>query len=186
MKETKNKLSPITIILHWIIALAIITLLGVGIYMKENEVFSLYGIHKSVGVSIFILILLRVIWRIAKGWPEPVRQFQPIEQLLSKTVLYILLIGTLLMPISGFVMSAAGGHGVKVFGVELVAANPDPAKEGEVIPHNGTVAGISHSLHGWVGYLMLIALLLHIAGAVKHHHIDKDNTLRRMLGRSET
>ena len=69
-----------------------------------------------------------------------------------------------------------------VFGFELVAANPDPADPTKVIPHNGALAGMAHTAHGVVGTVMVVAVVLHIAGAWKHHLVDKDNTLKRMLG----
>ena len=75
MNETKDKLSSVTILLHWVVAVTIIALLGVGIYMTENEAYSLYDIHKAVGVIIFLLIIARVFWRIKQGWPPPVRQY---------------------------------------------------------------------------------------------------------------
>ena len=183
MKETKDKLSSMAIHLHWIVAVTIITLMSVGIYMSENEAFALYGVHKSVGVLIFLFIMIRVVWRLKQGWPEPVRQYEPMEQALSKVVHYVLLIGTVLMPISGFIMSAAGGYGVSVFGLELFAANPSPVNPGEMVPLNAGAAETGHVLHSLVGYVMLVAIFLHIAGALKHHLIDKDRTLHRMLGR---
>ena len=159
-----------------------IGLLATGIYMKENEVFALYPWHKSFGVLIATFIVLRVIWRIKAGWPSPVRNYTSIEKLLSKIVHYVLIIGTVLMPISGFIMSAMGGHGVDFFGMELVARNPDPADPKEVIALNGTLAGIGHNIHEFAGIAILVGIILHVVGALKHHIIDKDGTLRRMLG----
>ena len=86
------------------------------------------------------------------------------------------------MPVFGFLMSAMGGHGVDLFGLELVACNPDPTNPREVIALNSTIAGIMHTMHFLAGYTLIGAVVLHIAGAFKHHIIDKDNTLRRMLG----
>lgn len=180
--DTKEKLSPITISLHWIVALTIIALLGIGIYMANAHVYSLYPIHKSVGVCIFAVILLRVIWRIKNGWPEPVSEYKKIEQLGSKIAHYVLLIGSVIIPLSGMMMSGLGGHGIKVFGLELMARNPDPNNAQEVIPINGALAELGSVLHEYVSYIIIAALVLHIAGAFKHHIIDKDGTLIRMLG----
>lgn len=180
--DTHNKLSSNTLILHWIVGIMMIGLIATGIYMEENEVFALYPWHKSIGVLIVIFVLPRVFWRIKNGWLSPVSDYTNIEKTLSKLVHYLLIIGTVLMPISGFIMSAAGGHGVEFFGVELVARNPDPVNPKEVIAHNGAVAGFAHSMHKIAGIAILFAVILHVVGALKHHIADKDGTLRRMLG----
>jgi cytochrome b561 len=79
-------------------------------------------------------------------------------------------------------MSSLGGHGVAVFGIEVVARNPDPADPSSALAHNEAMASFFHFVHHWVGYLLIGALALHVSGALKHHLIDKDGTLRRMLG----
>ena len=116
------------------------------------------------------------------GWPVPAGDHQRWEHLLARAIHWLLIIGTVLMPISGFLMSSLGGHGVAVFGFELVPPNPDPANPDKVVAHNEMLAGLSHQVHGAAGVTMIVALLLHVAGALKHHVIDKDGTLRRMLG----
>lgn len=159
-----------------------IGLLTTGIYMEENETFALYPWHKSFGVLIATFVVLRVLWRIKNSWPSHVSDYSSIEKLLSKVVHYLLIIGTVLMPISGFTMSAMGGHGVDFYGMELFSRNPDPTDPKEVIALNGTLAGTAHSLHKFAGIAILVAVILHVIGALKHHIIDKDGTLRRMLG----
>ena len=86
------------------------------------------------------------------------------------------------MPLSGFVMSATGGYGVSVFGLELVAFNPSPSNPMEALPINESLAFIGHIMHSFGGQVLILAVLLHIAGALKHHFVDKDGTLQRMLG----
>ncbi len=178
--DTPNQLSPTTIALHWLVAIMMIGLLATGLYMEQNEIYALYPWHKSFGVLIAFFVILRILWRIKNGWPTPVSDYTAIERLLSKIVHYLLLIGTVLMPISGFMMSAMGGHGVDFFGIELVARNPDPADPQQVIPLNGALAQIGHVVHGLAGYTLIAAVALHMIGAFKHHIIDKDRTLLRM------
>lgn len=183
MRETKAQLSNLTIFLHWIVGLTIIILAVVGIYMHENEVFELYPIHKSMGVLIFFVIVVRVYWRFSNGWLQPVREYKAIERNLAKIVHWVLIIAMVVMPISGFIMSGAGGYGVSVFGLEIVAAQFDPVAK-EAIPYNAALAEFMHETHGIMGWIIVIAIVLHIIGAFKHHIIDKDNTLRRMLGKT--
>lgn len=184
MTDTKFKLSTKTITLHWIVAIGMIGLLATGIYMEENEVYALYPIHKSVGVLIILPILWRVIWRMTNGWPEAVRDYAKHEHLLSKVVHWALIIATVAMPISGMMMSVGGGHGLDFFGLELVMRNADPSNPEEVIALNETAGEIGHTVHGLGGNILLFALGLHLIGALKHHFVDKDFTLKRMLGKT--
>lgn len=182
--DTQAKLSSRTVALHWIVGVMMIALLAVGVYMEENEAYALYPWHKSFGVLILLFVLPRIAWRMKNGWPQAVGDYSTVEKLLSKLVHWLLIIGTLLMPISGFMMSALGGHGVDLFGLELVARNPDPADPQNVLPLNGSLAQLGHTLHGLGGNVLIGAVLLHLVGAFKHHLVDKDGTLRRMLGKT--
>lgn len=179
--DTKNKLSPITITLHWLVGITMLALLASGIYMVEQSAYAIYPWHKAFGFIIFFVVLIRVVWRLKNGWPQPVGQYHAIEHLLAHITHYVLIISTVLMPLSGFIMSAVGGHGVAVFGLEVVARNVDSA--GKVLAHDSSVAAIAHNIHHWVGELLIIVVGLHILGALKHHLFDKDHTLKRMLGK---
>ena len=180
--DTANQFSSTTVILHWLVGIGVIAMLMIGVYMTQTETFALYPWHKSIGVTIFFIVIARVAWRIKNGWHEPVGNYPNYERMLAKTVHWVLLIGTVLMPLSGFLMSSLGGTGVAVFGLELVARNPDPVDPRKVIAHNEALAGFFRGVHGLVAWALIIGTLLHIAGAFKHHLVDKDGTLRRMFG----
>lgn len=182
MSDTKEKLSATTVWLHWVVGITVILLLAVGVYMNETETAVLYPIHKSIGVLIFMVVMARVAWRVKTGWPERIGTHRNIERVLAKISHWTLIIGTLVMPVSGMMMSGAGGHGFGIFGLGLVPANPDPSDPEKVIPYNKALAEVGHELHEIVGYLLIAAVLLHITAALKHHLIDRDGTLRRMLG----
>lgn len=184
MRDTRERLTPLTVSLHWIVGLTIVGMIAVGLYMSENEVFSLYPLHKSTGILIFAVVLVRVVWRLINGWPEPVSLYRAWEQRLAKVVHWTLLLASVLLPVSGMLMSGAGGHGLDLYGLQLLAANPDPANPGQVIAHNETIAGLGHEAHELLAWLIIAAIVLHIAGALKHHLLDRDGTLRRMLGKT--
>lgn len=183
-KDTVQQFSHLSLILHWLVGVGIIALLAVGVYMQENEVYSLYPIHKSIGAILLLFILARIFWRIYNGWPQAVADssYRTIEHNLAKTILWVLIIGSLAMPLSGMLMSIAGGHGLYVFGFEVIANNPNPELPNKDLALNASVAKIAHQMHFIIGYIMIGAVLLHILGAFKHHRIDKDSTLKRMLG----
>jgi len=179
-KDKLNTLSKTSVVLHWLVAITIMCLLGVGIYMEEFKAYGLYKIHKSVGILIFVVILGRVIWRLKQGWPEPVNKQHAHEMRLARISHWVLLIGSVLFPISGMLMSAMGGHGLPIFGFELLGPN---IVNGERAPINADLASIGSSIHYWLGWIMLACIALHITGALKHHFVYKDGTLKRMLGK---
>ena len=180
--KTESIFSKTTIWLHWIVGLTIIALIAVGLYMSEYDVDALYPIHKSIGIILFVFILLRVYNRVKKGWPSEVGEVKAWELTLSKVVLWTLIIGTVLFPISGMIMSGAGGYGISVFGLDLLATNMGP--DGKAIALNKTLAGLGHETHEILGTVMMIAIGLHILASIKHHYILKDDTLKRMLGKN--
>lgn len=182
-KDTADKFSVLTIVFHWLVGLSIISLMAVGIYMEENKAYDLYPIHKSMGVIVFLFAIERIFWRIYNGWPTSLGESPAIQLTLAKLVHWVLILATLLFPISGMLMSGLGGHGIDVFGLQLMAPNYDPAEPGKAIPINGDIAGLAHQVHGILGKVMIGVILLHVAGALKHHFVDRDRTLSRMLGK---
>lgn len=181
-KDSLHQLSPVSVALHWAVALVFIVLLAMGKYMDIAEDYSIYPLHKSLGIFILALVIPRIIWRYRNGLPKPLYEHSLQEKI--ATIAHIaLLVATLLMPISGMMMSGFGGHGLPLFGLELVAANPDPANPGSVLAINSTLASVGHSIHGGAQWLIIILLVGHVGAAIKHHAIDKDATLARMLGK---
>ncbi|MGB0466866.1 MAG: cytochrome b [Pontibacterium sp.] len=174
--NTYSKFSKLTVILHWLIAFAMIGSLAFGLYLEElprsPDKGALIGLHKSVGLLILLFALYRVIHRLRNPLPQPLTVSPHWQQKLATAVHFVLLAGTLLMPVSGIIMSVGGGYPVGLFGLELIAAG-----EGHELLSNAGKA-----MHGLGGKLLILAIVLHIAGALKHHFIDKDGILKRMLG----
>jgi cytochrome b561 len=181
--DTKENLGLITRSLHWVIAICFIALISVGSYIANTETWALYSLHKSMGIILFVVILLRVGWRIKQGWPTPAGEYQKIEQLMAKVTHWVLLLGSMAMPITGMLYSGMGGHGFGIFGWTIVKGNYDPANPGQVIPYSELLSAFGEQAHEIIGYTLAVAIVLHIAGACKHHLVDKDRTLLRMLGK---
>ncbi|RJE71018.1 cytochrome b [Pseudoalteromonas sp. MSK9-3] len=182
MNKENSTLSPLTISLHWLVGLTMIGVIVIGYYMVYWDVGPLYPIHKALGVLALFIILPRVIWRLKKGFPVPASDYPKHEHQLSVIVHWLLLLGTLALPISGMLYSGFGGYGINIFGFELVTRNE---LNGEVIAFNETIYYSAKLSHSWIAYILTGALVLHIIGAIKHHVVDQDNTLRRMLGYKE-
>lgn len=181
--STNAPLSAASRWLHWLIAGAMIALLVVGLAMKQLEIWPLYPWHKAFGVLVLLLAVPRALLRLREGWPTALGTPPAWQHRAALLTHASLLACTLLMPLSGALHSGASGHGISVFGLELVAMNPDPAKPGEVLPFNAGLAEFGEEAHELLGYAVVALLLLHVAGALKHHLIDRDATLTRMLGR---
>lgn len=79
-------------------------------------------------------------------------------------------------------MSVMSGHGASLFGLELITRTPGSANLAEVIALAGTLVALAYQIHSLAGDILIVGVVLHIAGAYKHHLVDKDGTLRRMLG----
>jgi len=176
-------LSKQTIALHWIVGLFMITLVPLGLYMSSIDyVPSLYYIHKSLGTLSLFFILYRVVLRLREGWPTPASQYQRYEQIASKFVHWVLIIATVTMPVSGVLHSGFGGYGVFIFEIPIIPNNYN-AELGKVIAYNKTISEQADFVHIWMGKIVIGAFALHIIGALKHHFIDKDHTLKRMFGK---
>ncbi len=185
MSKLIQTLSRKTIWLHWLVGVLIIGMLITGLYMLAFGGSELYLWHKAIGVVILLPILSRITWRIYEGFPHPVSPQATWAKYATKITHVVLLAGTILMPLSGFLMSALGGYGVYLWGVELVARKVDPLDPEKAVPINETISMLGQSLHHWIGYAMLAAIALHVAGMLKHHFLDKDPTLTRMLNKSK-
>lgn len=174
--DTREKLSNITVMLHWVIAFAMIAMLAFGLYLEDlprsPEKGELMGIHKSVGVLILVVAAYRLFHRFVNKMPAPLSP-APQWQLKAAHITHgLLLLGTVLMPISGIMMTIGGGRALEVFGIELLAA-------GDKVEWLGDLANV---MHGFGGSVLIGIIVLHVAAAIKHRVIDKDKTMERMLG----
>jgi len=163
---------------HWLIALLVIGMLLIGASLdlfpqdiKSNVV----QLHKATGLTVCALMLLRLFWRFINPrplFPETMAHWQLIAAKWSHVLLYTLIIA---MPISGFIMSTAGGHVTSYFGLVALKA---PG-----IPENEALKDIANEIHTLLGWSIFILLLIHISAAMKHHFWDKDNVYINMLPR---
>ena len=178
--DTRQKFSRTTIVLHWLVAFTILGLIALGIYMVETESWPLYHLHKSIGLLAFAAILARLAWRWRNGLPQPVRPVSPIEHAAATGAHVVLLILTVVLPLTGMLYSGASGNGFGIFGWEIF---PSRYSAGQAVPFSAHWSDIGQALHGWLGYLLLALIVLHVAAALKHHVVDRDATLKRILGR---
>jgi cytochrome b561 len=164
------------IALHWLIAIAIVATFGVGLFMHDLPLtpfkLKIYSWHKWAGVTIFLLVLFRLGWRfthLPPGPPAGMPAWQHTAAELAHRFIYILMI---VIPLSGWLMSSAKGFQTVYFGVlplpDLLAKNKELG-ESLAFVHKA----LSFTLAGLV--------LGHAGAAIKHHFIDRDDVLVRML-----
>ena len=167
---------------HWITALGIFANLALGFAAEwaprgtEGEIAlktALFSAHKTVGVAVFFVALLRILWALAQPKPAPLHPERRTETLTADTVHWLLYGSLVLVPLSGWIGHAASEGFARIwwpFGQSL-----------PLVPKSSELAETAWTLH-YVFMLVLVAsIVLHVAGAVKHHVVDKDATLRRML-----
>lgn len=178
VRNTRERYGLMAVSLHWIMAVGVIGTAIAGLWMTGLDYYSPWYQtapfwHKSVGIVLAALIILRLLWRWANPSPAALSHHQRWEVVLAKVIHSLLYVLLLVIVISGYLISTAKGRGVSVFGwfeaPALVTGLPSQADR----------AGF---VHYWLGVTLLGLVGLHALGALKHHFLDHDNTLRRMLG----
>ena len=175
MNTATQRYSGPAIAAHWIIALLILAAWPLGAYMHELPLsptkLKLYSYHKWIGITVLLLFVPRILWRITHrppaALPMPAWQHKIAEGV--HHLLYLLMV---LVPLSGWLMSSAKGFQVVYFGVLPL---PDLVTKSE------DLGDLLKEVHEVLNFGLLALVGLHVAGALKHHIIDRDATLRRML-----
>jgi len=165
------------IIMHWLVALAIILLFGLGLYISglsyyDPEYRTVPHWHKSIGLLLAGLFMLRIGWRLFNRPPTPLPQNKLLTLATHAThsLLYVILAGVL---VSGYLISTADGRAIAIFNWFEVPAIP------ALLDNQEDIAGEIHEIAAW-GLIALAAL--HALAALKHHFINRDDTLKRMFG----
>ena len=165
--------------LHWLVAISVLTTAPVAIAMVSAgpgpTQDTLYNLHKSLGVLIFVLMALRLINRLAMGAPMPEPGIEPWQKTLSSAVHGLLYLLLLAMPVVGYIANSAYGASTPFFG--LFELPP-------IIARSEPLSNLLFTGHRWVGWLVILLVLMHIGGALYHYVIRGDGVLQRMLPRA--
>jgi cytochrome b561 len=194
--NNNTKYTNVAIALHWLIGIAILFMFILGWFMTELpkesakttsfDIFNLglmtwevakeesprafyFNLHKSIGLTILMLIVLRMYWRFTHRPPAFLNSMKLWEKRLAKATHHSLYLLMFLIPLSGIIMSAGSKYGIKWFGIKVIPGFDDKA-----------IRELFFEFHEIFGLLLLLLLIFHILGAIKHSIIDKDRTLRRM------
>ena len=181
LKSTSTRWGWVTRALHWSIALGVFGMLAAGFYAGSldtgtptgfNRFDVVIDIHKSFGMLILMLMVLRVLWRLSERTPKLPSTVPAWERIAARVAHLLLYVGLFAMPISGFLMASAHGETVRFFGISLP----------HVIELRGHWVHAAHSTHHAVAFVLLAIVGLHILGALKNHVVDRNDVLRNMAG----
>ena len=163
------------VVLHWLIAGLIFIAFPLGVYMSDLPLsptrLQLYSYHKWIGISVLLLVGLRIVWRLTHrppALPDDLPRWQRAASHAVHGLLYLLILA---VPLTGWLMSSAKGFQTVWFGVLPL---PDLVEKNREL---GQVLGNAHQL---LNYLLLALVILHVAAALKHHFHERQPFLQRM------
>lgn len=176
--------TAVAIVLHWAIALGILALIAMGLVMDHlplapMRVFQLYQLHKSIGITIMFLIVLRVGWRLMHAAPDLPESMKPVERRgahLAHAALYGLQI---LLPLSGWALVSASVLGIPTVLFSVVPWPDLPVLS--TLADKAPVEAVLKTVHHWAAWSLLALIALHVAAALRHHFVLHDTVLRQML-----
>jgi cytochrome b561 len=179
IRNTSSSYGAVAIFLHWLVALAVFGLFALGYWMVDLTYYHEWykrapDIHRSIGILLLAVMVIRLVWRgvnVSPSAPAGHKRWEVRSARLAHALLYVLIFVAM---VSGYLISTADGSSISVFGwfeVPSVTGSTEKMEEPA-----GTV-------HYWATWSIIGLSVIHAAAALKHHFIDRDNTLRRMLGR---
>ncbi len=181
-RNSARRYGLVSILLHWGVALAVFGLFGLGLWMVGLDYYSSWyrrapELHKGIGILLFLAMLLRLLWRLVSPPPAALASYSASTRRGAALVHGLLYLGLLVLMLSGYLISTADGRAIEVFGWFSVPATLSGVDGQEDLA--GTV-------HRWLAWALVGLAVLHALAALKHHFIDRDATLSRMLGRERT
>ena len=169
----------VTVVMHWVVAVVIIGLFALGYWMVGLSYYDPWyktgpDVHRSIGILLFIAMLARLAWRVLTPSPDPVPGHRRWEVFAAHSAHWLLYLLIFVAMISGYLISTADGTAIQVFDWFDV-----PSLTGRVQGMEDS-AGI---VHYWSTWALIVLAGIHALAALKHHFVDRDPTLTRMLGR---
>lgn len=177
LQDSRTGYGLISIIFHWVCAPLILFLFGLGVYMRGLDYYSPWyhrgpEIHIELGLLVFLLMLLRLLWRVRSGSPENIATIPKNTQLAANLVKYVIYIAVFAICITGYLITTAEGSSANFFGFFSIPATA------ELSADNIDRAGW---LHKYIAWSLIAIVALHALAALFHHFIKRDKTLVRML-----
>jgi len=162
--------------LHWLIAIGLVGCFALGLYMHElplsPQKLKLYSWHKWAGVTLFFLVALRLAWRLTHRPPEMPAGMPAWQRMAATATHHLLYILMFAVPLTGWLMSSAKGFQTVWFGVLPL---PD------LLEKNRELGKVLEEVHEVLNFTMAALVVAHLGAALKHHFLERDDVLTRML-----
>ena len=177
-----NRYDAVAVILHWTVALGIFAMLAIGLTMKHADIsklhmFQLYQLHKSIGIVILGLVLVRIVWRLTHRAPPLPASMPPLEQEAAHAGHWTLYALMLALPLIGWGVVSAEPLNIPTVLFGVVPWPHIPFLE--TLPNKAAVDNVLKAAHAWGAYLLIVIVLGHVAAAVRHA-VKGDVPLKRM------
>jgi cytochrome b561 len=178
IKNSQSHFGWLSRAIHWVSAILVISLFSVCLWMQSLDYYhDLYrtapDLHRSFGILLMLLTVTRLIWYRVSAKPKPLSSHSRIERIASAAVHHSLMLLLFVMFISGYLITTAQGDSLYFFNIIGIPS---------VVNGIANLEDMAGDVHEVVAFCIIGLVLFHVAGALKHHFIDKDKTLKRMLG----
>ncbi len=179
-RNSSTSYGAVAVTLHWLIAIAILYMIWLGIYMTDAEDYEAYQLHKSLGITILALSLLRLIWRFVNPPPPLPAGMKGWERFGARATHWAFYFLMIFIPLSGWALASTSAFETKIWGAFDLPRLPGLAGlDADAREAAGErIEGIHETLAMWP---IFILLALHVGAALKHHIWNRDNVLTRML-----
>lgn len=178
-KNPADRWGPVSQLLHWVIVLLLLMLSTIGLLLDSLPVspkyFWVFDLHKSTGLTLLALVVLRIGWRLYAGAPRPLPGTPTWQARVASITHWLLYALILAMPLSGWLYDSASGlrplRWYGLFEVPKLSAPDEGLRE------------LGHTAHEWLFWVLVALVIVHVAAAFYHHVFQRDATLQRMLPR---
>jgi cytochrome b561 len=179
LENREDRYGAIALLLHWSMAVLVVGLAALGLYMVtlpdvgfNTKKVTLVLYHKEFGVLALVLLATRLAWRVTHILPRLVEHLPDWQKIAARFVhlsFYALLFA---LPMTGYFMSSAAGIPVSFFGLFML---PD------LVHRDNELFRQYIAIHKWLAYVLILFIFVHAGAALRHHFVNKDDTLRKML-----
>lgn len=176
MNALPDRWGPVSQAFHWISALLLVVIGGIGLYMEDlpnaPDKIRIYALHKSLGLTLLAIVVLRLTWRWTRAVPGPVPGISPWLRRAASGVHWGLYTLMLVVPLAGWTMNSAAGYPLQWFRLFNLPS---------IAPRSESLAELAGQVHEWGFWTLALLVAGHVFAALYHHLFLDDGTLRRML-----
>ena len=176
LRNTSQNYGSLAKFFHWTVSFIVLALLCIGPFMADIGSKDLQrqvmGLHKSFGLTVLTLMTLRILWRWTNTHVQPLttKRWERTAERAAHACFYLLLLA---QPLSGFLMSSYAGYPTRFFNLFTLPTFG--------IEKNKPIGELFNQGHTYIACIIAALVLLHVLAALKHHYVNKDNVLRRMM-----